>query len=68
MNNTVFVNAARIDFDSKLDFSPIASITSFTKFDASTDEQLLQRVQNQHIVITKSCRSAAISFPGFPPR
>lgn len=67
MNNTVFVNAARIDFDKKLDFSPIAAITSFTQFDASTDEQLLQRVQNQNIVITKELPVGRDLISQFPP-
>jgi glycerate dehydrogenase len=66
MNKTVFVNAARVDFDKKLDFSPIAKITTFTQFDSSTDDELLQRVQGQHIVITKELpvgRELIMQFP-----
>lgn len=53
MSKTVFVNAERIDFDRRLDFSPIANITSFSKYDASTDAEFLERVVGQEIVITK---------------
>lgn len=53
MSKTVFVNAARIDFDNRLDFTPIANITNFSKYDASTDAEFLERVGDQHIVITK---------------
>lgn len=66
MNKTVFVNAARIDFDRKLDFSPISGITTFAKYDASTDEELLERVIDQNIVITKELpvgRDLILRFP-----
>lgn len=66
MSKTVFVNAARIDFDSRLDFSPIADLTAFTKFGASSDDQLLERVQGQDIVITKELpvgRELIMEFP-----
>lgn len=66
MKNTVFVNAARIDFDSKLDFSPIAGLTNFVKYDASTDEEFLERVKDQNIVITKELpvtRDLIMQFP-----
>jgi glycerate dehydrogenase len=53
MNNTIFLNSAKLDFDNKLDFSPLANLTSFTKFDSSSDEEILQRVLGQEVVITK---------------
>jgi glycerate dehydrogenase len=53
MMNTVFLNAARLDFDASLDFSPLTGITRLTKYDASSDDEILQRVREQQIVITK---------------
>lgn len=53
MKNTVFLNAGKVDFDHKLDFSPIAGLTNFTKYDASSREEIIERVKGQDIVITK---------------
>jgi glycerate dehydrogenase len=53
MKNTVFLNAARLDFDSKLDFSPFSKLTTFTKYDFSSNAEIVQRVSGQNIVITK---------------
>jgi glycerate dehydrogenase len=49
----VFINSAKLDFDRKLDYSSLSDITEFTKYDDSTDEQFLERVQGQDILITK---------------
>lgn len=49
----VFINSEKLDFDQKLDYSSLSDITEFTKYDDSTDEQFLERVQGQDIVITK---------------
>ncbi len=53
MKNTVFVNAAKLDFNNDLNFSPMAGLTAFTKYDDSSSEELLKRIKDQHIVITK---------------
>ncbi len=53
MNSTVFLNAARLDFDGRLDFSPLSDLTAFTSYDDSSDEQIPSRVEGQTIVITK---------------
>jgi glycerate dehydrogenase len=53
MKNTVFLNSSKVDFDGKLDFSPLEKITSLTKYNASAPEEILERVQNQNIIITK---------------
>lgn len=53
MKNAVFLNAAKVDFDKKLDFSSITELTAVTKYDSSSDEEILARVKNQNIVITK---------------
>ena len=67
MNKTVFVNAARIDFDKKIDFSPISDITVFTKFDTSGEEELMQRIIDQNIVITKELPVGRDFIMRFPP-
>lgn len=53
MNSTVVLNAAKLDFDKHLDFSPIRKITSLTSYDTSSDADILERVNGQHVVITK---------------
>lgn len=53
MKNAVFLNVARLDFDHKLDLSPISELTNVTKYDASSPEEILERVKDQNIVITK---------------
>lgn len=53
MKNTVFLNAAKLDFDNKLDFSPVHNLTNFTRYDASTDVEILDRVKDQNFIITK---------------
>jgi len=53
MKNIVFVNSAKLDFDHKLDFSPLCKLATVVKYDASNNEEILQRVQDQEIIITK---------------
>ena len=66
MKNAVFVNSARLDFDSKLDFTPFSKLTRFSKYDISSDSEILERVQDQNIVITKEIpvgRELIAQFP-----
>jgi glycerate dehydrogenase len=42
-----------LDFDNKLDFSSIEQLTTLTKYDKSSDAEILQRVKGQNIIITK---------------
>ncbi len=53
MKKTVSLNTAKLDFDKKLDFSPITAITDFTRYDDTDGDKILDRVQGQEIVITK---------------
>ncbi|OIP98559.1 hydroxyacid dehydrogenase [Candidatus Wirthbacteria bacterium CG2_30_54_11] len=53
MTHIVFLNSARLSFDQQLDFTPLASLGTFTSFEASTPEEIIQRVQGQDVVITK---------------
>jgi glycerate dehydrogenase len=53
MKNTVILNGAKLDFDNKLDFSSLSKLTTVTKYDVSSNEEILERVKGQHIIITK---------------
>ncbi|HEY8910942.1 MAG TPA: NAD(P)-dependent oxidoreductase [Desulfosporosinus sp.] len=67
MNNTVFLNSAKLDFDNKLNFSSIANLTSFTNYDASSDREILERVKDQAIIITKELSLGRDLISQFPP-
>lgn len=53
MKNTVILNGAKLDFDSKLDFSALSKLTKVTKYDVSNNAEILERVKGQNIIITK---------------
>ncbi len=67
MKNTVILNAAKLDFDNKLDFSSLSNLTKVTKYDASSNDEILERVQGQHIVITKELPVGRDLISQFPP-
>ena len=54
MKNTVFLNAKKLNFDNKMDFSNLDSFTKVTRYDTSTENEILDRVQDQNIVVTKN--------------
>ncbi|MCM0760848.1 D-2-hydroxyacid dehydrogenase [Sporomusa sphaeroides DSM 2875] len=63
---TVFLNVAKLDFDNKLDFSQLANLTTVTTYAASSDQEIVARVQDQNIVITKELpvgRELILQFP-----
>lgn len=53
MKHSVFLNSARLDFDNKLDFSPIHEITTLTNYATSNNAEILARVKEQSIILTK---------------
>lgn len=66
MPNAVFLNAAKLDFDGQLNFSPVTRIVAFTRFETSSDGEILSRVQGQDVVITKELpvgRELILAFP-----
>jgi glycerate dehydrogenase len=67
MNNTVFLNSARLDFDNNLDFSALSVLTNVTKYANSSDSEILERVQYQNIVITKELSLGRDLILQFPP-
>ncbi|OLN31201.1 NAD(P)-dependent oxidoreductase [Desulfosporosinus metallidurans] len=67
MQKTVFLNSAKLNFDNKLDFSPVSELTSFTKYDESSDQQILERVKDQTILLTKELPLGRDLISQFPP-
>jgi len=65
--NTVFLNSEKLDFDNKLDFSSLIELTTFTKYAASSNEEILARVKDQEIVITKEMLVGRDVISQFPP-
>lgn len=66
MVNIVFLNSARVDFDQQLDFSQLSAFGSLTKYDESSDEEILERVKGQHIVLTKELPLSGHLIEQFP--
>ena len=67
MENTVFLNSAKLNFDNKLNFSSLAELSTFTKYDASSDKEILERVKDQTIIITKELPLGRALISQFPP-
>jgi glycerate dehydrogenase len=63
---TVFLNAAKLDFDNKLDFLQLAKLTSVTTYADSSDQDILDRVKGQNIVITKELPVESYLISQFP--
>lgn len=66
MKNTVFLNAAKLDWSNELDFSSWTKITNLSKYDSSAGAEILERVQGQDVVITKELpvgRELIAQFP-----
>lgn len=53
MAKIVFLNAARLDFDEKLDYSPLEKLGELTTYADSAQDEILDRVQGQDVVIVK---------------
>ncbi|UFS70349.1 D-2-hydroxyacid dehydrogenase [Geomonas sp. RF6] len=53
MSTIVFLNSRKLDFDGKLDFSPLDQLGTFTRHDSSVDGEIIKNVQGQEVVITK---------------
>ncbi|EET89431.1 D-isomer specific 2-hydroxyacid dehydrogenase NAD-binding [Clostridium carboxidivorans P7] len=67
MNNIVFLNSKRIDFDNKLDFSYLNSLGKVSKYEHSSNEEILERVKDQNIVVTKEMTIDRKLIEQFPP-
>ncbi|MBC2578785.1 NAD(P)-dependent oxidoreductase [Clostridium sp. DJ247] len=67
MKNTVFLNSAKLDFDNKLNFSSLIEISTVTKYEESNNEEILERVKDQNVVITKELPIGRDLIVQFPP-
>lgn len=67
MNNIVFLNSSRINFDNKLNFSCLDKLGKVIKYEDSNDEEILERVKDQNIVITKELTIGRDLIEKFPP-
>lgn len=67
MNKIVFLNAASINFDDQLDFSPLTELGTFTKYNDSHHDDILEKVANQHVIITKEVPLSKELIEQFPP-
>lgn len=66
MNNIVFLNSSRINYDNKLDFSSLNKLGEVTKYGDSAKEEILERVKNQNIIITKELTIGRDLIEKFP--
>jgi len=53
MSAIVFLNPAKIDFDGNIDFSPLEELGTFTRYDLSDNDDILEKIKGQEVVITK---------------
>ncbi|HWI40672.1 MAG TPA: NAD(P)-dependent oxidoreductase [Verrucomicrobiae bacterium] len=65
--NSVFLNAARLDFDGTLDFSPLEGTGRLTRHDDTRKEEIALRVRDQQVVITKELPLERGVIEAFPP-
>ena len=66
MENAVFLNATKLNFDNKIDFTSIAKLTTLTKYEESTDQEILDRVKDQTIIFTKELALGRNLISQFP--
>ena len=66
MNNIVFLNASRINFDEQLDFLSLDNLGKVTKYEDSSSDEILERVKEQNIVITKELTISKELIEKFP--
>ncbi|MFL0247353.1 NAD(P)-dependent oxidoreductase [Candidatus Clostridium stratigraminis] len=66
MNSIVFLNSSRVDFDNKLDFSQLKELGKVTLYENSSEGQILDRVTDQNIVITKELSIGRELIKKFP--
>ncbi len=67
MERIVFLNSAKLDFDNQLSFSPLMELGTFTKYNNSSNDEILERVKDQTIVITKELPVGKDLIEKFPP-
>lgn len=63
----VILNSAKLDFDKKLDFSPVSRAADITVYEVSNSEEIADRVKGHEIVITKELPLGKELIETFPP-
>ena len=58
----VMLNAARLDFDGRMDWSKVTNVTEFTSYDISSTEEIVPRAQGMDIVMNKELISCVRSI------
>ncbi len=66
MKNLIFLNAARLDFDGKLDFAPLANLGALTVYPASQEAEILPRLADAQVVISKELPLGGALISQFP--
>ncbi|MZP29564.1 D-2-hydroxyacid dehydrogenase [Heliobacterium undosum] len=67
MKKTVILNLAKLNYDHKIDLSPISALTTVTAYDSSNPEEIIERLQGQDIAITKELPVGRDLIEQFPP-
>lgn len=67
MFQTVFLNSARLDFDNRLDFSPLTELVRLTTYPDSAPAEIIPRLEGQEVVITKELPVDGELIRRFPP-
>jgi len=63
----VMLNAARLDFDGRMDWSKVTAATDLTSYDISATEEIVSRVQGMDIVMNKEFPIPGDVIRAFPP-
>lgn len=66
MKKTVILNSAKFNFDNKLDFSQLEKISEVSKYDSTAANAILDRIENQNILITKELQVQGHLIKLFP--
>lgn len=64
---TVFLNAEKMDFDGKLDFSSVMKCGPMKAYQSSEGDEIIERVQNQDVIVTKEMPVGKELIEQFPP-
>ncbi|CAE7929517.1 hpr [Symbiodinium necroappetens] len=63
----VMLNAARLDFDGRMDWKKVTDVTEFTSYDISATEEIVPRAQNMDIVMNKEFPIPGDIIRALPP-
>ena len=61
------LNAARLDFDGRMDWSKVTNATEFTSYDISATEEIVPRSQGMDIVMNKEFPIPGDIIRALPP-